>query len=104
MSEQPALNLEGNKLAYKPNLSITASSFVPSIKPEVEFSPMKDSKEEIPLKKEMKLPSDLAKSLFTPSTFNVFASAFVPTIPLPSATPTAAPEPKKRSNKKKKVD
>jgi hypothetical protein len=39
-------------------LSIKASSFVPSIKPQVEFSPLK---EENPEKKEMKLPNDLAK-------------------------------------------
>jgi hypothetical protein len=83
-------------------LNITASSFVPSIKPEVEFSPSKETK---PEKKEMKLPSDLAKSLFTPSTFNVFAPVFSPTIPLATASPAAAqPEPKKRGNKKKKTD
>ena len=36
---QPALNLDGIKLAFKPNLSINASSFVPSVNPVVEFSP-----------------------------------------------------------------
>jgi hypothetical protein len=44
MSEnnQPAINLDGIKLAFKPNLSINASSFVPSVKPVVEFSPVKE--------------------------------------------------------------
>jgi hypothetical protein len=39
MTDQPALNLDGIKLAFKPNLNMNASSFVPSVKPVVEFSP-----------------------------------------------------------------
>ena len=56
MTDQPALNLGDIKLAFKPNLSINASSFVPSVKPVVEFSPLKEEKAEA---KEM--PNGLAK-------------------------------------------
>ena len=101
MSEnQPALNLDGIKLAFKPNLSINASSFVPSVNPVVEFSPQKEEKPET---KTPELANGLAKKLFAPSALNPNALAFKPTIALPLATP-AQGEPKKRANKKKKSE
>lgn len=98
MSKQPAVNVEGITLSFKPNLNLAASSFVPSIKPQVEFSPIKV---DLPVPKKDLSNGSVAKQLFAPSTFNVNAPVFKPTIPLPAFTPTPA-EPKKRGNKKKK--
>lgn len=62
-------------------------------------------KEENPDKKDEKLLNGLAKKLFAPSTFNVNAPVFKPTLPISSATPAEAkPDAKKRGNKKKKVE
>jgi hypothetical protein len=100
MSEnQPALNLDGIKLAFKPNLSINASSFVPSVKPVVEFSPQKEENLET---KTPSLANGLAKKLFAPSTFNPNATAFKPTIPMAAPAPEAVN--KKRPKTKKKPE
>ena len=99
MTDQPALNLDGIKLAFKPNLNMNASCFVPSVKPVVEFSPVKEEKGDI---KPKQLGEGLAKQLFAPSPFNPNVVAFKPTIPMPAPTPVE--QPKKKSSKKKKPE
>jgi hypothetical protein len=84
---------------FKPNLSINAASFVPSVKPVVEFSPIKEANPE----KAPPVENGVSKMLFAPSVFNVNAPVFKPTIPLATVAPSA-PDPKKKNNKKKKAD
>lgn len=95
-AKQP-LDMSAAMKTFKPQLKVSASTFVPSVKPVIEFSPQKGSQAEA--KADAALPSV--------SKFKIDAPVFMPSagyVPLAAPTPasTGAKKNKKKKSKKDK--
>ena len=97
-AKQP-MALNTNLKSFKPNLNLKSTAFVPSVKPDIAFTPEKVAKKTEEKKAEISAP--IKFNLDPKPSLNPNAPVFTPTVPLDSLPQPTMSKSKKKRNKKK---
>lgn len=99
-AKQP-MQMNPSLKSFKPNLNLNSTAFVPSIKPEIKFTPEKAARKEEDKKVEAPAPVKFDLESKASLTLNPNAPVFTPTVPLETLPQPVMSKSKKKRMKKK---